>query len=380
MKLSSNPKPVRFRIESGGEEHSSLDSLKHNFCIEDLQKIEKQLHNWLKRQGEEGEKIAHRLEAMPNGLSNSSSLDDYFSIYQIFFYDIVFSFSDSNSSFSKNGTLRDLYLWFKKERNYHKNLRGLESLLWEFDENFCLFVIEESLNDRTFNKKYLEKLVASKSGLAAFLLGRYHIEYESNFTKGRECLLYAKKKGFAETVDTFMEEKQLAQKYNQWSNINVGYMKRYIKRCVKTEFALSMESIINIPMENDSHEWTEEEKDFAKFVVGCCLLRNCKNEKFRYELAKKVFTAKTDKGDTSVVNPFYLQKFFIIVLIGLKLPASMGYKNHYLGKLRELADYYYPANYLLDPKATHPLLDNAFFRELGTSGQISIFLNNIFEF
>lgn|GEM_PF-6687147 len=384
MKLSSTPKPVRFRIESGGEEHSSLDSLKHNFCIEDLQKIEKQLHNWLKRQGEEGEKIAHRLEAMPNGLSNCSSLDDYFSIYQVFFFDIIFSFLNNNDKmakwpcFSKKETLRDLYFWFKKNGRYEKNLSRLENILCEFDETFCFSVIEDSLNEKTFNKKYLEKLVASESGEAAFLLGRYYIEQGSNFTKGYENVLSARKKGYVEKADAYLEK--LDSKYKKWSNINVEYMKRYVERCVKSKFALSMESIINIPMENDSHEWTQEEKELAEFVVGCCLLRGFNDEKSRKKWAEAFFTAKVDNEERFVKKPFDYQKKFILFLIGLGLPKSMDYKDHYYEKMSELADCYYPAKYLLDPTETHPLLDRTFFRELGTSGKISNFLINIFEF
>ena len=36
MKVIAKAKPVKIRIKSGGEEHSSLDSLKHNFNIEDI--------------------------------------------------------------------------------------------------------------------------------------------------------------------------------------------------------------------------------------------------------------------------------------------------------------------------------------------------------
>lgn len=39
MKLISKAKPVKIRIKSGGEEHSSLDSLKRNFNISDIQPL-----------------------------------------------------------------------------------------------------------------------------------------------------------------------------------------------------------------------------------------------------------------------------------------------------------------------------------------------------
>ena len=36
MKLEPKAKPVRIRIKSGGEEHSTLESLKRNFSVDDL--------------------------------------------------------------------------------------------------------------------------------------------------------------------------------------------------------------------------------------------------------------------------------------------------------------------------------------------------------
>lgn len=53
MKLIPKAKPVKIRIKSGGEEHSSLDSLKRNFNISDIQPLlDGRLVRWLKQQGD----------------------------------------------------------------------------------------------------------------------------------------------------------------------------------------------------------------------------------------------------------------------------------------------------------------------------------------
>lgn len=53
MKLIAKAKPVKIRIKSGGEEHTSLDSLKRNFNISDIQPLlDGRLARWLKQQGE----------------------------------------------------------------------------------------------------------------------------------------------------------------------------------------------------------------------------------------------------------------------------------------------------------------------------------------
>lgn len=53
MKLIAKAKPVKIRIKSGGEEHTSLDSLKRNFNISDIiPLLDGRLVRWLKQQGE----------------------------------------------------------------------------------------------------------------------------------------------------------------------------------------------------------------------------------------------------------------------------------------------------------------------------------------
>lgn len=62
MKLQSTPKPVRFRISSGGQEHSSLESLLSCFDYNELKSLKSQLIQWLERQGPKGNEIAGQLE------------------------------------------------------------------------------------------------------------------------------------------------------------------------------------------------------------------------------------------------------------------------------------------------------------------------------
>ena len=53
MKLIAKAKPVKIRIKSGGEEHTSLDSLKRNFNISDIVPLlDGRLERWLYQQEE----------------------------------------------------------------------------------------------------------------------------------------------------------------------------------------------------------------------------------------------------------------------------------------------------------------------------------------
>lgn len=70
MKLQSTPKPVRFRISSGRQEHSSLESLLSCFDYNELKDLNmSKLIQWLERQGSKGYEIANQLnsyEDMPS--------------------------------------------------------------------------------------------------------------------------------------------------------------------------------------------------------------------------------------------------------------------------------------------------------------------------
>lgn len=66
MKLKSTPKPVRYRITSGGLEHSSLGSLLQHFNYDDLKAKWPSVIRWLERQGPVAEGIAKQLKENPN--------------------------------------------------------------------------------------------------------------------------------------------------------------------------------------------------------------------------------------------------------------------------------------------------------------------------
>lgn len=54
MKLIPKAKPIRIRIVSGGEEHSSIETLRNNYSLGDVLPLVKdgRLHKWLLRVGE----------------------------------------------------------------------------------------------------------------------------------------------------------------------------------------------------------------------------------------------------------------------------------------------------------------------------------------
>lgn len=74
MKIIPKAKPVKIRIKSGGEEHSSLESLKQNFSVEDIfPLLDGRLDRWLRQQG--NDLIADAVKAFEEiGIETDESL------------------------------------------------------------------------------------------------------------------------------------------------------------------------------------------------------------------------------------------------------------------------------------------------------------------
>ena len=84
MRIIAKAKPIRIRIKSGGEEHSSLDSLRQNLCVQDLWPLvkDKRLSRWLRQLGEV--ELAHDIDALSECQLDFST---YFKVLVIFLKD-----------------------------------------------------------------------------------------------------------------------------------------------------------------------------------------------------------------------------------------------------------------------------------------------------
>lgn len=137
MKLIAKAKPIKIRIKSGGEEHSSLDSLRQNLCVQDLWPLiqDKRLERWLRQLGETN--IAHDVDALSGkALSN----DIYFKVLFLFM----------NKEFVQH-SIKNIYscceYWHdcgdKESKNYHNvslflmdSFNGLKFIYERFSDDF----------------------------------------------------------------------------------------------------------------------------------------------------------------------------------------------------------------------------------------------------
>ena len=119
MRIIVKAKPIQIRIKSGGEEHSSLDSLRQNLCVQDLWPLvkDKRLSRWLMQLGEVD--LAHAIDALSVGQLDDST---YFKILFLFLKDELYAHS-----------VMDLYAlvsyWHDSEMKKSKNYKSLLKFL-----------------------------------------------------------------------------------------------------------------------------------------------------------------------------------------------------------------------------------------------------------
>lgn len=125
MKLVPKARPVRIRIKSSGEEHSSFDSLKKALSFEDLKEpaCDGRLSNWLRQQDKK--EVAERIDELKQDLASCPISDD---TYLRFLCAIFSEDVDVYAVFSKF----DLFDWWSKSKyNQGPEFKKLESEVLE---------------------------------------------------------------------------------------------------------------------------------------------------------------------------------------------------------------------------------------------------------
>lgn len=132
MRIIAKAKPIRIRIKSGGEEHSSLDSLRQNLCVQDLWPLvkDKRLSRWLRQLGEV--ELAHDIDALSESQLDFST---YFKVLVIFLKDDLVGHHVTE--------LYTLYsFWHDCEKRKSKNYDSLRKyLLSKYEGAKFIFIV-----------------------------------------------------------------------------------------------------------------------------------------------------------------------------------------------------------------------------------------------
>jgi len=332
MRLTSDPKPIKIRIVSGGEEHPSLDSLLHCFCLPDLQKVDKQLLQWLTRQGEQGYKIVDELSKVPNWV-NATTIDDYFKIYSLFFPKLIEE-NDIHSLYQL------LAFWYGKIE-YNRNAHFIIKLALGKDDDVTLFCYNHKIEGLTNN-----------------WLGLLNKINKPDINKEVRNLLVLERKKFY-PIDTNMLWQQWI--YYLWVN----------QQPHKTHL-----------FDNNDVLARKRESDLISFVCYCKAVY--KGYYFDYSIAIRTLFPNINDEDFNSVDRFYdllgsdylfCAKVFIILL------GDIWEKwNHLKAWKRELVKIYLPAAYMVNEKVCYEL-DDIGFKEAHFHEQVRVFVCNfLFEF
>lgn len=171
MKLIAKAKPVKIRIKSGGEEHTSLDSLMKNFNISDiLPLLDGRLVRWLKQQGENELADVLKTTPIPDLISWQGIMD----FITIFFSDYI----------GKNSLkdLKELIEQWSTSSTYNKNNDYLLSYLAGLDIENAKFVYkhkdEWKLSDINWLKLFQHYIEENKSedAEALYIYGKMLLE------------------------------------------------------------------------------------------------------------------------------------------------------------------------------------------------------------
>ncbi|MCI7009811.1 MAG: hypothetical protein MR919_12595 [Parabacteroides sp.] len=204
MTLIPIAKPVRIRIKSGGEEHSSLESLKRNFCLEDIKPLlDGRLIRWLQRLGKKEQMLADKLKAFDtNRLEREEGM---FAFIQLFF--------DQELDAAHLRSLQDVAQHWLTNPNYQRNGIYLVKAFFESDVQWT---------DLTLAKEvYKKRLFPTQDWSAIFKGFLYQKDPELFFIYGK--LLY---EGIGCTKDDVTGRKYMNEAYSLgWEEAGT-YLKR----------------------------------------------------------------------------------------------------------------------------------------------------------
>ena len=374
MKLISKAKPVKIRIKSGGEEHSSLDSLKRNFNISDIQSLlDGRLVRWLKQQGEN--ELANVISEVDSESLNT--LQGVMNVMQIFFKNYIEANAVHNpleltkhwlssSSFRKDGEnlfYKISWLWddpasleiikylykHREELNVPKCDWFLIFNMWINDEDKTdpevLYIVGKmQWEGYQFNDVYLKK----------------HYPEDPD---GLKLIEKAARLGHQEANLFIFEYNRRQKEKEQQANID-GIDKDKIRNWIRHNWVRW--SVGTLPFSSD--EYNYKEKSILDFLSKAHYLGYI-SERFGFEKAleeaKSLFAVK----DTDILRR---EKMFVTGL----LYVWIGYRSQANGIFVQIKDYKL-ANYML---GNTRIIDDLDFKSMSFHQQLNFIKDHLFDY
>lgn len=360
MKIIASAKPIRIRIMSGGEEHFSLDSLRHNFCVQDIFPliIDKRLSRWLRQQNEE------ELAASVDDLGKNVHVLDaitYVEVLNLFFPEEI-----------EKSSAKDIYSLYDYWHDYKPEIKNVFSYLRQYlldTHNGKLYMIQHDCSDLSKEELYniLQEIDENEDDAQlSYLRGKmYYDGFENDgkivrdIVKASELIKksaeqnHIEAKAFIDSHDFSLARKlslltpeakdAIDVQINRWKDDGFGYINNI--RSTDLEIVKEVKKLL---------------KEFVNFEMAdddfCYCVRNT------YQ--------KLDENDI-----FYRERRFLLEL-------ARDYYNAD-GMFVELANkYHYPlAEYMLDYKNNHSAkIDGINFGQISYTSKLYFIVGHLFEY
>ena len=359
MRIIAKAKPIRIRIKSGGEEHSSLDSLRRNLCVQELWPLIKdhRLSRWLRQLGEVD--LAHDIDALSESQLDFST---YFKVLLLFLKDDLVGrhVTELYTLFS---------FWHDCEKRKSKNYDSLRKYLLSTYEG-AKFIF----------KQYPEEL---SDGEWWDVFSKYENEEDPEFLFEQGKLAF---EGFTNFDKDLVRGKKLIEKAAELHNQKAIDFVKSNKFDVARKLAMltpeAKEKIDNLivkwkdEMLGFSTRKTNYDEEIVREVKQ--LLREFASlrktyKMFNREAVRTEAEVKYEVLDKS--NVFYKERKFVLDL------AQYSYDKEIPGLFVELAeDYHYPlAQYMLHRPADNRI-DGFAFAATMFPNQLRFIVDHLFKY
>ena len=359
MRIIAKAKPIRIRIKSGGEEHSSLDSLRRNLCVQELWPLIKdhRLSRWLRQLGEVD--LAHDIDALSESQLDFST---YFKVLLLFLKDDLVGrhVTELYTLFS---------FWHDCEKRKSKNYDSLRKYLLSKYEG-AKFIFKQCPEELSEGESWDVFCKFEKEEDSDFLFEQGKLAFEG-FTNFDKDLVRGKK----------LIEKA-AELHNQKAIDFVKSNKFDVARKLAMLTPEAKEKIENLIV-----RWKDEMLGFAirKTNYDEGIVREVKQllqefaslrktyKMFNREAVRTEAEVKYEVLDKS--NVFYKERKFVLDL------AQYSYDKEIPGLFVELAeDYHYPlAQYMLHRPADNRI-DGFAFAATMFPNQLRFIVDHLFKY
>lgn len=259
MILQAKARPVRIRIKSGGEEHSSFESLKRHFCVKDLLPSAKdgRLSRWLRQQ--EKDNIAERVETL---LESLLLIKEKTEIPEHIYIQFVLAFFNLEGNISSRQELSDL--WSSSE----------------FSDCLECQLLYSEIQQELAERKKMEDIEVMKTSYTQALLG-----YHSN----RDICTQDE---WIDIFESFKTSQSNDADYN-WLMYSLTKMEVYLEESAK----LGNENAIEILFPNRFIDATKQDFEYCFYSINNCNLLYANGQNAAVEFARKI-KATTQKDES----------------------------------------------------------------------------------